>query len=75
MTYDSGSRDEIKRLVALHYADANASVIGRAAKQIFNFVTAIAEGRKAAAGIDIYLNKPAAKPASKARVRRDLVTA
>jgi len=38
-------------------------------------VWAIAEGRKAAAAIDRYLNKPAAKPVPKARVRRDLVTA
>jgi len=38
-------------------------------------VWAIAEGRKAAAGIDIYLNKPSVKPALKARARRDLVTA
>ena len=38
-------------------------------------VWAIAEGRKAAAAIDVYLNKPAAKPAPKARARRDLVTA
>jgi glutamate synthase (NADPH/NADH) small chain len=38
-------------------------------------VWAIAEGRKAADAIDVYLNKPAAKPAVKPRVRRDLVTA
>ena len=38
-------------------------------------VWAIAEGRKAAAGIDVYLNKPAPKPAAKARIRRDLVIA
>ena len=38
-------------------------------------VWAIAEGRKAAAAIDVYLNKPVPKPASKPRVRRDLVTA
>jgi glutamate synthase (NADPH/NADH) small chain len=35
-------------------------------------VWAIAEGRKAAAAIDIYLNKPAAKPIAKPRVRREL---
>jgi glutamate synthase (NADPH/NADH) small chain len=38
-------------------------------------VWAIAEGRKAASAVDLYLNKPLAKPASKLRVRRDLVTA
>jgi glutamate synthase (NADPH/NADH) small chain len=38
-------------------------------------VWAIAEGRKAAAAINIYLNKPAAKSAAKPRARRDLVTA
>jgi glutamate synthase (NADPH) small chain len=38
-------------------------------------VWAIAEGRKAAASIDSYLSKPSAKPAAKARSRRDLVPA
>jgi glutamate synthase (NADPH/NADH) small chain len=38
-------------------------------------VWAIAEGRKAAAAMDVYLNKPAAKPAAKPRARRDLVSA
>ena len=38
-------------------------------------VWAIAEGRKAAAAINVYLNKPVVKTASKPRVRRDLVTA
>jgi len=37
-------------------------------------VWAIAEGRKAAAGIDVYLNRPVAKPAAKPRVKRDLVS-
>jgi glutamate synthase (NADPH/NADH) small chain len=38
-------------------------------------VWAIAEGRKAAASIDSYLSKQSAKPAAKARSRRDLVSA
>jgi glutamate synthase (NADPH/NADH) small chain len=38
-------------------------------------VWAIAEGRKAAAAIDVYLNKPVAKPASRPKARRDLVSA
>jgi glutamate synthase (NADPH) small chain len=38
-------------------------------------VWAIAEGRKAAAAMDVFLNKPSAKPASKPKVRRDLVSA
>jgi len=37
-------------------------------------VWAIAEGRKAAAAIDVFLNKPSAKPVSKPKVRRDLVS-
>jgi len=36
-------------------------------------VWAIAEGRKAAAAIDVYLNKPAAKAPAKPRARRDLI--
>ena len=36
-------------------------------------VWAISEGRKAAAAMDVYLNKPAAKPTAKPRARRDLV--
>jgi len=38
-------------------------------------VWAIAEGRKAAASISAYLSKESAKPVSKPRVRRDLVSA
>lgn len=38
-------------------------------------VWAIAEGRKAAAAMDLFLNRPALKPAAKPRVRRDLVSA
>jgi glutamate synthase (NADPH/NADH) small chain len=38
-------------------------------------VWAIAEGRKAAASINVYLSKESAKPVSKPRVRRDLVSA
>jgi glutamate synthase (NADPH/NADH) small chain len=38
-------------------------------------VWAIAEGRKAAASIDVYLSKPSVKPAAKAKLRRDLVSA
>jgi glutamate synthase (NADPH) small chain len=38
-------------------------------------VWAIAEGRKAAASINIYLSKESAKPVTKPRVRRDLVSA
>jgi glutamate synthase (NADPH/NADH) small chain len=38
-------------------------------------VWAVAEGRKAAASIDGYLSKQDAKPATKARSRRDLVSA
>jgi glutamate synthase (NADPH/NADH) small chain len=38
-------------------------------------VWAIAEGRKAAASIDIYLSKPSAKQPAKTRLRRDLVSA
>jgi glutamate synthase (NADPH) small chain len=38
-------------------------------------VWAIAEGRKAAASINVYLNKESAKPVTKPRVRRDLVSA
>jgi glutamate synthase (NADPH/NADH) small chain len=38
-------------------------------------VWAIAEGRKAAASINVYLGKESAKPVSKPRVRRDLVSA
>jgi glutamate synthase (NADPH) small chain len=38
-------------------------------------VWAIAEGRKAAASIDQYLSQPMAKPAAKARAKRDLVSA
>ena len=38
-------------------------------------VWAIAEGRKAAASIDIYLNRQSAKPLAKPKVRRDLVSA
>ena len=38
-------------------------------------VWAIAEGRKAAASINVYLSKEPAKPVSKPRVRRDLVSA
>jgi glutamate synthase (NADPH/NADH) small chain len=38
-------------------------------------VWAISEGRKAASAMDVFLNKPAAKPAAKAKVRRDLVSA
>ncbi len=38
-------------------------------------VWAITEGRKAAASIDIYLSKPSVKPAAKAKLRRDLVSA
>jgi glutamate synthase (NADPH/NADH) small chain len=37
-------------------------------------VWAIAEGRNAAAAMDVFLNKPSAKPASKPKVRRDLVS-
>jgi len=37
-------------------------------------VWAIAEGRKAAAAMDIFLNKPLAKPVSKPKMRRDLVS-
>ena len=37
-------------------------------------VWAISEGRKAAAAIDAYLDKPVAKSASKSRVKRDIVT-
>ena len=36
-------------------------------------VWAIAEGRKAAASIDVYLNKP--RPVAKPKIRRDLVSA
>jgi glutamate synthase (NADPH/NADH) small chain len=38
-------------------------------------VWAIAEGRKAAAAIDIYLSRQSAKPAAKTKSRRDLVPA
>ena len=38
-------------------------------------VWAIAEGRNAAAAMDVFLNKPSAKPVSKTKVRRDLVSA
>jgi glutamate synthase (NADPH/NADH) small chain len=38
-------------------------------------VWAIAEGRKAAASINVYLSKESAKPVAKPRVRRDLVSA
>ena len=38
-------------------------------------VWAIAEGRKAAASINVHLSKEPAKPVSKPRVRRDLVSA
>jgi len=38
-------------------------------------VWAIAEGRKAAASIDVFLNKPSIKPVVKPKVRRDLVSA
>jgi glutamate synthase (NADPH) small chain len=38
-------------------------------------VWAMAEGRKAAASINVYLNKESAKPVTKPRVRRDLVSA
>jgi NADPH-dependent glutamate synthase beta subunit-like oxidoreductase len=38
-------------------------------------VWGIAEGRKAAASINVYLNKESAKPVTKPRVRRDLVSA
>jgi glutamate synthase (NADPH/NADH) small chain len=38
-------------------------------------VWAIAEGRKAAASMDVYLSKESAKPVAKPRVRRDLVSA
>ena len=38
-------------------------------------VWAIAEGRKAAASIDVYLSKPSAKTLSKPKLRRDLVSA
>lgn len=38
-------------------------------------VWAIAEGRKAAAAMDVYLNKPVAKPTAKPRAKRDLVSA
>ena len=38
-------------------------------------VWAIAEGRKAAASIDVYLGKQSVKPAAKAKLRRDLVSA
>ena len=38
-------------------------------------VWAIAEGRKAAASINIYLSKESAKPVTKPRVRRDLALA
>jgi glutamate synthase (NADPH/NADH) small chain len=38
-------------------------------------VWAIAEGRKAAASINVYLSKESAKPMPKPRVRRDLVSA
>ena len=38
-------------------------------------VWAIAEGRKAAASIDKYLNQPVAKPIAKTRAKRDLVSA
>jgi glutamate synthase (NADPH/NADH) small chain len=38
-------------------------------------VWAIAEGRKAAAAMEVVLNKPSAKPVSKPKVRRDLVSA
>jgi glutamate synthase (NADPH) small chain len=38
-------------------------------------VWAIAEGRKAAASINVYLSKEAAKPVTRPRVRRDLVSA
>ena len=38
-------------------------------------VWAIAEGRKAAAAMDVFLNKPSAKPAAKPKARRDLVSA
>jgi hypothetical protein len=36
-------------------------------------VWAIAEGRKAAASIDIYLRRPAQKPVTKSKPKRDLV--
>jgi glutamate synthase (NADPH/NADH) small chain len=38
-------------------------------------VWAIAEGRKAAAAMEVFLNKPSPKPVSKPKVRRDLVSA
>ena len=38
-------------------------------------VWAIAEGRKAAASIDVYLSKQSATPAAKPKIRRDLVSA
>jgi NADPH-dependent glutamate synthase beta subunit-like oxidoreductase len=38
-------------------------------------VWAIAEGRKAAASIDIFLSKPSAKQPAKPKFRRDLVSA
>jgi glutamate synthase (NADPH/NADH) small chain len=38
-------------------------------------VWAIAEGRKAAAAIDVFLNKPATKPVARSKMRRDLVSA
>jgi glutamate synthase (NADPH/NADH) small chain len=38
-------------------------------------VWAIAEGRKAAASMNVYLSKESAKPVAKPRVRRDLVSA
>jgi glutamate synthase (NADPH/NADH) small chain len=38
-------------------------------------VWAIAEGRKAAASVDIYLSKQSAKPVVKPKLRRDLVSA
>ena len=38
-------------------------------------VWAIAEGRKAAASMDAYLSQQSVKPAAKAKLRRDLVSA
>src|SRR5207249_9571916 len=38
-------------------------------------VWAIAEGRKAAASVNVYLSKESSKPLTKPKVRRDLVSA